>query len=293
MQSSIITTVVLPIALAFIMFNMGLTLTVADFRRIFQIPKTIVVGLICQLVLLPLLGLLVVNVFPMPPEMAVGVMLLALCPGGSTSNMISHLAKADIALSITLTAVSSIITIFTIPVFLSVFMQMFLSQSQEIPFPVGTVIGQIFAITLLPVAIGMFVKHKAPKWTFRASKTVNVIAVVFFVIIVLGAILKERANIGVYFAQSGPATFVLNVLSMGLAFGVASLARLGVRQRFTVSIESGIQNGTLAIVIASSPLILNRPDIAIPGAIYSLIMFATSAIIIVLSRRAQSVLPAN
>jgi len=290
MQSSILTTVVLPIALAFIMFNMGLSLTIHDFKRVFKMPVAIVVGLTCQLVVLPLLGVLVIAIFPLKPEFAIGVMLLALCPGGTTSNMISHMARADIALSISLTAVSSVLTIITIPIFLNIAMQVLLEQGQSFAFPVTTVMLQIFVITLLPVSLGMMLKNRAPLWTDRNSKAFNVIATVFFVAIVLGAIFKERASIGTYFAQTALPTLTLNVLSMGVAFGIAAVVGLEVRQRFTVSIEAGVQNGTLAITIASSALMLNRPEVAIPGAIYSLIMFATAAVVIVLSRRTQAAL---
>lgn len=283
MEKSILTEIFLPLALAIIMLGMGLSLQMADFRRIALKPKATVLGLLNQLVLLPLMGFGIAKALDLPGELAVGLMLLAACPGGVTSNLITHLAKGDTALSITLTAISSLITIVTIPIVVNFSMQHFLSVEKQIAMDVPKMILQIAVITLIPVAIGMFIRSRSAVFAAKMEKPVKIISAVFLVLIIVAAVLKDRANLGAYLAMAGPATLALNVATMLVGYFSAKLLRLPSDQATTISIESGIQNGTLAIGIALG--ILNSAPISIPPAIYSLIMFATGGVVIALGSR--------
>jgi bile acid:Na+ symporter, BASS family len=289
MEQSTLTAIFLPLALGIIMLGMGMTLTTSDFKKIFIYPKAVLLGLTNQLLILPLLGFAIAISFDMPPELKVGIMLLTLCPGGATSNIISHLAKADLALSVSLTAISSFVTNFSIPIFLNLSLFYFMGGSKAIQLPVVETIIQIFLVTIFPVSIGMFIKSKFPDFTTRALKSVNIMSAVFFVLILLLAIIKERANIIPYFQQSGLPALLLNILAIALGFVSGTLFKLEYRQKVAISIETGIQNGTLAIAIALSPLLLNNTAIAIPAAIYSLIMFVTATVVVLLARKHRSI----
>ncbi|PJZ57719.1 bile acid:sodium symporter family protein [Leptospira barantonii] len=276
MESNLLTTVFLPIALAIIMLGMGMALTIDDFKRIFVLPKAVITGLTLQLLLLPVTGWLIASVSGLPGELAVGLMLLAICPGGATSNLITHLAKGDVALSITLTAITSCVTVISIPFLLNVSMHHFLGAGQIIELNIPQTILQIFLITVLPVSLGMLLNAKKPELSRKFEKTVKILSGVFLVLIIAGAIVRERQNIIPYFIKVGPASLALNLITMALGFLGATLMKVTQSQRTSITIEVGIQNGTLGITIAST--ILNNPAMAIPSAIYSLIMFATGAI---------------
>jgi BASS family bile acid:Na+ symporter len=282
MQDSVITAVFLPLALAFIMLGMGLSLTVKDFKNIFVYPKAMILGLTNQLILLPIFGYALIQLFGLTGALAVGVMILAACPGGATSNLISHLSRGDTALSISLTAVSSLVTIVTIPIIINLAISHF-GEEGSITLPVMETIIQIAGVTVVPVSIGMFLYNKFPKLSHKADKPVRIASAVFFVLILFAAILKERANLVEYFIQSGPITFILNLLTLTVGFFLARVFLLSKRQSITIAIESGIQNGTLGIMIAAT--LLKNSEMTIPIAIYSLIMFITSSVIIFLSNK--------
>jgi BASS family bile acid:Na+ symporter len=267
------------------MLGMGMTLTINDFKRVFTSPKAVLLGLSNQLLLLPILGLLLIWAFNLNGTMAVGIMLLALCPGGATSNIISHLAKADLALSISLTAISSTITNFSIPIFLNLALFHFMGGTEAVQLPIGKTIIQIFAVTILPVSIGMVIKQKLPAFTEKSLKLVNVLSAVFFVLILLMAIVKERENIVPYFQQAGIPALLLNAVAMFMGYFTGLTFALEFKQRVAIAIETGIQNGTLAIAIALSPVMLNNTEMAIPAAIYSLIMFGTATLVVLWSRK--------
>lgn len=276
MESNLLTTVFLPIALGIIMLGMGMALTIDDFKRIFVLPKAVITGLTLQLLLLPITGWLIASVSGLPGELAVGLMLLAICPGGATSNLITHLAKGDVALSITLTAITSCVTVLSIPFLLNVSMHHFLGAGQIIELNIPQTILQIFLITVLPVTLGMILNAKKPELSRKFEKTVKILSGIFLVLIIAGAIVRERQNIIPYFIKVGPASLALNLITMALGYLGATLMKVTQSQRTSITIEVGIQNGTLGIAIAST--ILNNPAMAVPSAIYSLIMFATGAI---------------
>ena len=277
MESNFLTAVFLPLALFIIMLGMGLGLTLDDFRRVLVEPKAIIVGLIAQLILLPLVGWVLATVFPLSPELAVGVMLLTACPGGPTSNMITYLVKGNVALSITLTAITTLITVFTIPLVVNLSMQNFIGEGTALQLPFWKTVIQIAVITLIPISIGMLFHHYIPKWAYRVEKSVKWLSLFFLSLIIVGLLLKERANVPSFFLQVGWVTLTLNIIMMFVGYKVATLFQLDRSRAKSITVEVGIQNGTLAITIASSPTLLNMPTMAIPAAIYALIMFATSA----------------
>jgi BASS family bile acid:Na+ symporter len=219
-----------------------------------------------------------IQVFGLQTELAVGLMILAACPGGATSNLITHLAKGDSALSITLTAFSSLIAVFTIPFVVNFAILYFIPSGEEQPLNVfGTVISVIF-ITILPVLMGMLVLKKAPQLAQKLDAPFRKLSAVFFVLILVAAILKERANLAEYFFEAGPVALALNLCTLGIGYLSGRIFGLGERQSTTIAIESGIQNGTLGITIAATLLV--NSTMTIPSAIYGLLMFGTAALVI-------------
>jgi bile acid:Na+ symporter, BASS family len=283
MQASFFTSVLLPIGLAIVMLGMGLTLLPEDFQRVTRYPKAVAVGLVSQLLFLPAVGFLVASVMPMQPEIAVGLMVLALCPGGPSSNMITYLAKGDVALSVTLTALSSAITVFTIPIFANLSLQHFAGQSAAIALPVGQTMLQIFAIALLPVGLGMLIRQQLPDLARRLEKVVNRLSIGFLALIILAIIIREWSRIPTFIAQVGIAVVLLNMISMVLGFWFGKLFKLNFAQRICIAIEVGLQNATLAIAITAG--LLNNPDMAVPAAVYSLVAYATGVLAIFYGRR--------
>jgi BASS family bile acid:Na+ symporter len=278
MEQSILSTVVLPLSLAVIMLGMGLGLEWADFRRVTLYPKAVFTGLFSQLVLLPVTALLVVFGLGMDPVLGLGLMVLAFCPGGATSNLITHLSKGDTALSITLTALSSTVTVFTLPYLINWVSNMLLGEGQFVALPVGKTMVQILLITILPVAIGMVLRKYSPGFAQKADKPVRIASVVFIVLVILGIAIKEKDKIPTFFAQAGLAGLLLNVGSMAAGWIMSTAMNLVKPQRTTVIIETGIQNGTLAIAITAG--LMGNETMAIPAAIYSLIMFFTAGLLV-------------
>jgi BASS family bile acid:Na+ symporter len=284
MQSSFFTSVLLPLALAVVMLGMGLGLIPEDFRRITRYPRAVAVGSLCQVLLLPLIGTLIAMVVPMQPEIAVGLIVVALCPGGPSSNLMTYLARGDVALSVTLTAVSSIVTVFTIPLFTNLALQHFLGESTAIALPVGSTILQIFLITLLPVAIGMTIRYLFPNTARRLEKQMSRLAIGLLALIITLLAIKEGNKLTGFLMQAGMSVVLLNLLAMLAGWLAARLFRLPLAQQICIAIEVGIQNGTLAIAITAG--LLNNADMAVPAAVYSLLMYATGLGAIALGRQA-------
>lgn len=277
MPPDFLKTVVLPLALMLIMFGMGMTLTIADFRRVITSPLAVFTGVACQMIGLPLIALCLAALLGLPPELAVGLMVIAACPGGPTSNIITHLSRGDTALSVTLTAVSSVLTVFTIPALIAFAITHYGAGDGTITLPFGKTVIQLIAVTLLPIALGMWLHAAKPAFAQRMSRPVNVFSLVFLVLIILAAVLREK-DLGQQFVLAGPAALLLNIGSMALGFAVGALVKLPRPQRITIAIEAGIQNGTLALAIALGMLESSR--IAMPAVVYSLLMFATGAFMI-------------
>lgn len=268
-----ISTIILAGSLIIIMLGMGLSLVIDDFKRIIVYPKAILVGLTNQLIILPILGFAIASLFPLRPEIAVGIMILAACPGGPTSNLIAHLAKGDTALSVTLTALSSFITILSIPFIVNFALVHFLGEGQVVRLNVLETIIQIFIIIVIPVAIGMIIRHFKEGFALRMAKPVRTASGIVIALVIIGIVIKERENFVSYFQQAGLVALALNVATMTVGYYSSRLFKIMDRRAVSISIESGIQNGTLAITIAV--VLLGNSEFAIAPAIYSLLMFFT------------------
>lgn len=283
-EESILTTVFLPASLFIIMLGMGLSLTIADFKRIVVSPRAVVIGLVNQLILLPIVGYLIVVIFGVDKITAVGLILLAVCPGGATSNLITHASKGDTALSVTLTAISSTVTVFTIPLIMNLALENFLGQDTSLHLPVLETIGKIMGITVLPVSLGMLLRRRNLAFALKMERPVRIASVLIFVLIVAGIIVSKWSLIANNFADLSLSTLTLNVVTMFLGFSLAMILRLKITQAISISIESGIQNSTLAIVIATS--IIKNEAFLLPAGIYSLMMFLTGGLMIIISHNA-------
>lgn len=275
---------IVAIALMCIMFGMGLSLTTDDFRRIVREPKAVIVGLTNQLLLVPLIGFVLVSLLQPGPAVAIGIMILVACPGGATSNLISHLAKGDTALSVTLTAVASLVTIISIPLIIQFALAEYQGDDRVVKLDVLQTIGQLLMIVVLPVAAGMLVRAKATAFALKMDRPVRIASGLLLALITIALIVKERSNIIPYLQQAGLPTVLLCLTTMMLGFFSARFFRLKVRQAISISIESGIQNSALAITIAT--VMLNDTAFGIPAAIYTLIMYAAAFVAILYGRRA-------
>lgn len=275
MESSALTSIFLPLALGIIMLGLGLSLTLDDFKRVVLYPKAILIGLICQMILLPIICFVIALTFGLPPELAVGLMLLAASPGGATANLYSHLSKGDVALNISLTAVNSLLTLFTLPFIVNFSIGYFLESGQVIPMQFKKVM-EVFAIVLVPVTIGMLVRNKSNSLAQKLDKPVKILSALFLVLIIAATIIKEKSQIALYFEQVGLAALSFNILSMAMGYYIPYIFNIGKKQAIAIGMEIGIHNGTLAIYIALS--VIGNSTMSIPPAVYSLIMFFTAAL---------------
>lgn len=270
-MDSVLVSVGLPIALAIIMFGLGLALTVDDFRRIRQHPKPVAIALSTQLLVLPVLCFGLVTVFDLDPILAVGMMLLAASPGGTTANLFSHLFHGDVALNITLTAVNSVIAVVSLPVVVNLAVAHFDPEGAG---DVGlqlTKTVQVFAIVLVPVAIGMLVRRSAPGFADRADKPVRIASAVVLAGVIAGALLAERENLADYLADIGVAATLFCALSLALGYLLPRAAGVDQRQSLASAFEVGVHNSTLAIAVAIS--VLDSEALAVPAAVYGILMF--------------------
>jgi len=275
MSPDLLTKVILPASLFLIMFGMGLSLKLVDFKRVSKAPKAITIGVIGQMLLLPLIAFGIAVVMKLPPEIAVGLMIIALAPGGATSNMFTYLFKGDVSLSISLTAVVSVITPFTIPIIAALSMTYFMGNSTEFSIPVIKTIMQLLVITIVPVALGMLFLARWPNAAARIETVLKWFSVLFLILIIALIVLKNRDSMLDFFAQAGLATFILNIAVLALGFTLAQWAKLNHAQSVSIGFEVGIQNGTLALVVAGT--LIGNEAMMIPAVTYSLVMFVTGA----------------
>lgn len=271
---NIITQVILPVGLAFIMFSMGITLTGFDFKQIFKFPRAFLMGACLQIFSLPLLAFILAYLwtiyFALDPYFAVGIMILAACPGGVTSNLMVHLSKGDTALSISLTAVISMLSMLTVPFIVNGALFYFLNDQNPPQLPLfKTAIG-IFVITTVPVIIGMWVKKNKPELALKIEPNVSKIATTIFIIIAVAAMLKDFKLVVKHFAQLGGLAIALNVLTMLVAYQVARWVKLSFEQAIAIVFECGLQNSTLAIFVSLT--LLKSEAMMIPGVVYSVFM---------------------
>lgn len=266
--------VVLPLSLGFIMFTLGLGLKLSSFTDIAKFPKAFALGLINQIVLLPAVGFAIAVAFGLPPALAVGMMILALSPGGVTTNVLTKIAGANTALSITLTAVVTLISVVTLPIIIGLAMRYFTGGATP-DFNTLKISLSIFMLTVLPVLIGVFCTHFLPGYVSKASQALSSLAMILFVIIVFAAIITNWDTLMANIGTLGPALITMNVVLLALGLMTASMTGLGPKDATTISIETGVQNVTISIAVA--PLIVAStvalPPEAIPAAVYGVVMY--------------------
>lgn len=274
-MDSLVITVFLPIALAIIMAGMGLELTLNDFKRVRQHPKAVFVALFCQLIVLVSIAFLICKVFVLPPMIAVGLMLLAASPGGPTANLYSYLYKGDIALNITLTAINSVIAAFTLPLIVNFALQHFVASEQNVGLQFSKII-QVFVIILVPVIIGMLIRHFSAHLAEKLNKPVRVFAIIFLLFIVSLAIAKDYQKLLNYIGLVGSATFLFCICSLAIGYFVPRLFGINRFQAKACAFEIGIHNGTLALTIALT--VMASSVAAMPAAVYSILMYVMAAL---------------
>ena len=274
MDSGLIT-IFLPIALAIVMAGMGLELTLKDFARVSKHPKAVLIALFCQLILLVGIAFLICKILALPPLLAVGLMLLAASPGGTTANLFSYLYKGDIALNITLTAINAIVAAVFLPFIVNFSILYFMNEGQQVGLQFTKVL-QVFLIILVPVCIGMLIRHYAPHLAEKLNRPVRIFAVVFLLIIILGAIIKERSNLVDYIGQIGLATALFCAISLMVGYFVPRIFGINSYQARACAFEIGIHNSTLAMTIALT--IMASTTIAMPAAVYSIFMYIFATI---------------
>ena len=275
-------TLILGIALSIIMIGMGLSLTIADFRRVVKFPLAVFVGFLNQIILLPIIAFALIRWLDVDSNTAIGIMVLSACPGGPTSNLLTHLAKGDTALSVTLTAINSIITIFTIPLIVSFSVQEFgVNQGSFVP-PTQDIIKLLIAVIAVPLSIGMLLKKFKPTFAKKMDKPVRILSSVIIAAVIVGLVIKEKANLVEYISNTFFIAISLNIATMLIGLLTALLVKLKFKQALTICLESGNQNGTLAIGIAGA---LGNPAYGIPGAVYSLFMYFTALVPIIIGNK--------
>lgn len=290
MESSPLTEIGLPVALAIIMVGIGLTLTVTDFRRELRTPKGLVVGSIGQLLLLPALGFAIIAVLELDPAIAVGLIVVAACPGGTTSNLISFLGRANVALSIVLTVVASIITIVSLPLFADLALELqsgVQADGTGVEVPVLRTVLTLVGVVLVPVLVGMAVRARAPHRAAAAEKAVSAFGAFVLVALIVGIALAVDDVFGLI-AQAGPAALLLNLGGIGIGALIGRFAGLNWTDRLTLAIELGVKNSTLGILLGG---LLGDLTWAVPSAVYGLLMYLSAAVLVLVGRRHHSLAP--
>ncbi len=282
MQQSVLTSLIMPIAIGTIMLGLGLSLTIEDFRRVVKYPKAIAIALVCQMFLLPVLCFFLVRIYGLPPALAVGLLLVAASPGGPSANLYSHLSNGDVALNISLTAINSFLSLFTLPLIVNLALRYFMDTDQYMPMQFQKVI-EVFAIVLLPATLGMVIRGKAAGFAARMDKPVKILSALFLATVIVTVAIRERALLVDTFTQLGIPVLLFNALSMAMGYFLPQLFRIEKRQAIAIGMEIGIHNATLAIFIALN--VLNNPAMSLPPALYGLLMFFTAAVFGFLVRR--------
>ncbi len=277
--------VVLPLALAFIMLALGLGLTFDDFARVARHPRDFTVGAMSQIIVLPVVAFILASIWPIAPELALGLMIIAAAPGGVTSNLLTAFARGDVALSISLTAVISLLSVVTIPLVMVFAYGHFIGEQAAKDLSVADTAISVFLIVTVPVLIGLIVRRFAEGLALRVEPVARTVSAVLFVLVLAASIYQVRSNIVPYFAQAGLVTLVLNLLMMAIAYSLARIFATGPSQRIAIAIECGLQNGTLAIAVAV--LLFGGGLAMVPAVTYSLIMFATALVYVAVLRRSR------
>ena len=267
----LLTQIALPVALATIMFALGLSLTAADFKRVVVVPRGVAIGMANLLVVSPLLGFAIAEIFDLQPALAVGLVIMASAPGGTMAALLTHLARGDTALSVTMSALSSTLAVVTMPFYLGLAISHFDAGLGDDVSMLG-VVARVFAITIIPVAAGMYVQARSPGWVAEREPAIKKVTLIVFVIVVIGAVVSEFGTITEHFADLALATLALNVAAMTVSAAVARVAGLDGRQTTAIALELGVHNSTLAIAVATTIATI----LATPAAVYSVFMFITA-----------------
>ncbi|WP_462068164.1 bile acid:sodium symporter family protein [Microbacterium saperdae] len=291
-MGSALTTIGLPVALGIIMLGLGLSLTLADFARVLKQPKAVIIALLCQLILLPAICFGLVLAFQLPPVLAVGMMMLAASPGGTTANLYSHLFRGDIALNISLTAVNSVIAVITLPLITNFAIAYFQPFDDRLGLQWSKTL-EVFAIVLLPVALGMLIRRFRPGFADGMDKPVRIASVIILIVVIAGAVASNWSLLVSNVAQLALITVIFCLISLAIGFLVPRALRVGRRQAIATSFEIGIHNATLAIVIAQS--VLGSTELSLPAAVYGVLMFfiAFGFGFLIRDRSAAATLPAK
>ncbi|MFC9995922.1 bile acid:sodium symporter family protein [Nocardia sp. NPDC127526] len=268
-MGSTIFAVLLPIALALIMFGLGLTLTVEDFARVLRYPKAAVIALVCQMILLPAVCLGLIYLFGLDGALAAGMMLLAASPGGPSANLFSHIAGGNVALNITLTAVNSVLAVFTLPLVVALSFSLFLDDSESIGLRPDK-FAQVFAIVLIPVAVGMFVHHRYTAWSERMRGAVKILSIVVLVLVVTAAVAKNFDTLTENIGKLASICLLFAVISLTVGYFAPKLFKVETDEAIASAMEIGIHNGAIAIAVATS--VLHNNPMAVPGAVYGVLM---------------------
>ena len=271
MEGNPITLVALPLGLVFIMFSLGMGLIKEDFRLVLTAPRGVVVGMLNLLIVAPLLALAIATLFNLPPVLAVGLVLLGAAPGGTMANLLTHLARGETALSVTLTGISSALAVVTVPLYLSISSAWFDLSGVDNDVEIVPIAIRVLAITLVPLIAGMTIKQRAPQWTEKNYHRFRVISLAIFVLIVAAAVGSEWGRVTGYLGDVLLAVIALNVCAMGISFMIARAARLNDRSSTAIALELGLHNATLAIAVGASL----DPEMTIPAAVYGLFMWVT------------------
>ncbi|MBX3195817.1 MAG: bile acid:sodium symporter family protein [Microbacteriaceae bacterium] len=269
-MGSALTTIALPVALGIIMFGLGLSLTVADFARVAKHPKAVIIALVCQLIVLPAICFGLVLLFALPPVLAIGMMLLAASPGGTTANMYSHLFRGDVALNISLTAINSVIAVFTLPLITNLAIAYFAPGDDELGIQFAKAL-EVFAIVLIPVALGMVVRRLWPRFADAMDKPVRIASMLILAVVIVGAVIANRDLFFAHVGELAAITVLFCALSLTIGFVVPRLFKVPRVQAVASAFEIGIHNATLAIVLAVT--VLESEQMQLPGAVYGVLMF--------------------
>ena len=279
-----IVTKIAPIGLALIMLSLGMNLTINDFLRVLKVPKDFLVGFFCQMILLPIIAFVIIKLLNMPIELALGVMLIAAAPGGVTSNVLTKFANGDVALSISLTAIISLVSIVSVPFILFTSMDFFeIVVKKEISM-LGISLKMFFVVTV-PVIIGMIIRHFAENFIIKNVLIVQRVSITIFVFIFFSIYIEEWDNIVVFIARAGLVALILNIVMMIVGFYIAKFFTSGVAQQRCISLECGLQNGTLAVFVGTQIFGENALVYIVPTAAYALIMMATSLIFVFIVKK--------
>jgi len=285
-ESSPLISAGLPIALFIIMIGIGMTLTIRDFRQVAVYPKGMIVGTVAQILVMPLIAFMLATLLAVPPAIAVGLVIIAACPGGTTSNLFVLLSRGNIALSIVLTVSASLITILTLPLFTNIALQHYMGTEEDIVLPVWKTVGMLIGIVLFPVAIGMVVRTRKPEVARKAESIVSIFGGIVLAVLIVALVYGVRDQIWELLKQAGPATILLNLAGIGLGLAVGRMAGLTQRESLAVAVELGVKNGTIALMVTLT--LLESSAMSIPAAVYGVLMFPIG---FVLAMYGRSVIP--